>query len=225
MPNEKISAMPAASLPLDGTELVPLVQSSTNVQTTVADLLAGAGGNAVLVESGPAEKISDMSRIITLVGNEYIPAVNGAGENKKILDNDLWQLWQESASFLPSITFGGGNTGMVVDINGHFVWTKLLVAVYFNFNFTNLGSSAGVVSIGSLPFPVATFFFATGSVVGTNLAAGTAPTITALTNSTNGIDLYVNDPASNGARRMLDTDLSATTHLTGSVVYMATPPQ
>lgn len=37
--DEKISAMPAASLPLTGTELVPLVQSLVNVQTTVSNLL------------------------------------------------------------------------------------------------------------------------------------------------------------------------------------------
>jgi len=37
MPDQKISAMPSA-VALDGTELVPLVQSGANVQTTVASL-------------------------------------------------------------------------------------------------------------------------------------------------------------------------------------------
>ena len=38
MADTKISAMTAASLPLDGTELVPIVQSGNNKKTTVADL-------------------------------------------------------------------------------------------------------------------------------------------------------------------------------------------
>lgn len=48
MPNEKISAMPAATLPLAGIELVPLVQGSTNVQTAVSNILAKASTNIFL---------------------------------------------------------------------------------------------------------------------------------------------------------------------------------
>lgn len=40
MADTKISAMTAATLPLDGTELVPIVQSGNNKKTTVADITA-----------------------------------------------------------------------------------------------------------------------------------------------------------------------------------------
>ena len=40
----KISALPAATIPLTGPELVPLVQGGVTVQATVADLPAGGGG-------------------------------------------------------------------------------------------------------------------------------------------------------------------------------------
>lgn len=43
MADEKISQMPGASLPLDGTELVPLVQLGANVQTPVSNLPGGGG--------------------------------------------------------------------------------------------------------------------------------------------------------------------------------------
>lgn len=43
MADEKISQMPDASLPLDGTELVPLVQLGANVQTPVSNLPGGGG--------------------------------------------------------------------------------------------------------------------------------------------------------------------------------------
>lgn len=41
MPNESISQMSAASLPLAGTELVPLVQGGGNVQTPISTLATG----------------------------------------------------------------------------------------------------------------------------------------------------------------------------------------
>jgi hypothetical protein len=40
----KISVLPAATLPLTGPELVPLVQGGVTVQATVADLPGGGGG-------------------------------------------------------------------------------------------------------------------------------------------------------------------------------------
>jgi len=41
MPDLKISALPAASTPLDGTEIVPVVQGGTTDRATVANLTAG----------------------------------------------------------------------------------------------------------------------------------------------------------------------------------------
>lgn len=41
MPDLKISALPAATTPLAGTEIIPLVQGGTTDRTTVADLTAG----------------------------------------------------------------------------------------------------------------------------------------------------------------------------------------
>jgi len=46
MANLKISALPAATVPLAGTEVLPIVQSSTTKQVTVANLTAGRGISA-----------------------------------------------------------------------------------------------------------------------------------------------------------------------------------
>lgn len=46
MANSKISALPAATVPLAGTEVLPIVQSSTTKQVSVADLTAGRGISA-----------------------------------------------------------------------------------------------------------------------------------------------------------------------------------
>jgi len=56
MADVKISALPAASTPLDGTELVPIVQGGVTEQVTVANLTAGrtviAGSNVRSVGTG-----------------------------------------------------------------------------------------------------------------------------------------------------------------------------
>jgi len=46
MANSKISALPAATVPLVGTEVLPIVQSSTTKQVSVANLTAGRGISA-----------------------------------------------------------------------------------------------------------------------------------------------------------------------------------
>jgi hypothetical protein len=42
MANSKISALPAASIPLAGTEVLPVVQGGVTEQVSVADLTAGS---------------------------------------------------------------------------------------------------------------------------------------------------------------------------------------
>lgn len=49
MSNEKISQMPAATLPLAGTEQVPLVQGGANVQTAISNLIAAQLSTPTLV--------------------------------------------------------------------------------------------------------------------------------------------------------------------------------
>lgn len=82
-PSTEISTMSAASA-LAGTEVVPVLQGGVNVRTTtqaIADL--GAGGSpAILVESGPAEKISAMTTASALSGAEVVTVLQG-GTNKK----------------------------------------------------------------------------------------------------------------------------------------------
>ena len=46
MADKKISQLTAATTPLDGTEVLPIVQSSSTVQVSVANLTAGRAVNA-----------------------------------------------------------------------------------------------------------------------------------------------------------------------------------
>jgi hypothetical protein len=70
MANSKISALAAATTPLAGTEVLPVVQSSATTQVTVANLTAGrsvSGSNFVVTSSTiPANGV-------------YLPAANSVG--------------------------------------------------------------------------------------------------------------------------------------------------
>lgn len=94
MADVKISALPAATTPLAGTELVPIVQSGATSQTTVADLaakapvqsVAGKTGTVTLVKGdvglGNVDNTSDLNKPIST-------ATQTALDAKQPLDGDL----------------------------------------------------------------------------------------------------------------------------------------
>jgi len=49
MPNKKITQLPPSAIPLTGTEILPVVQSSATVQTTVSDVLGATPGSSLVV--------------------------------------------------------------------------------------------------------------------------------------------------------------------------------
>jgi hypothetical protein len=70
MPDVKISALPAASTPLSGTEVLPIVQSATTRQVSVANLTAGRSvGGTNFIPSGSSVPTNGM----------YLPAANSLG--------------------------------------------------------------------------------------------------------------------------------------------------
>lgn len=87
MADTKISAMTAAALPLDGTELVPIVQSGNNRKTTVADVIAynrayGAWSDSTDQTGSTVAGVAmtyntqDITDSITLVNNSEITVPN-----------------------------------------------------------------------------------------------------------------------------------------------------
>jgi hypothetical protein len=87
MADTKISAMTAAALPLDGTELVPIVQSGNNRKTTIADVIAynrayGAWSDSTDQTGSTVAGVAmtfntqDIADSITLVNNSEITVPN-----------------------------------------------------------------------------------------------------------------------------------------------------
>jgi hypothetical protein len=78
MADKKISQLSSASTPLAGTEVLPIVQSSTTVKVSVADLTAGrAVAASTLTVSGDAA-VGGAEAISTSAGRVYL-AVKGTG--------------------------------------------------------------------------------------------------------------------------------------------------
>jgi hypothetical protein len=79
MANTKISALTFATTPLAGTEVLPIVQSSTTVKVAVSDLTAGRSisvsglTNTGLTASKPV--FTDASKVLTSTG--VVPVANG----------------------------------------------------------------------------------------------------------------------------------------------------
>jgi hypothetical protein len=79
MANTKISALTSATTPLAGTEVLPIVQSSTTVKVAVSDLTAGRSisvsglTNTGLTASKPV--FTDASKVLTSTG--VVPVANG----------------------------------------------------------------------------------------------------------------------------------------------------
>jgi hypothetical protein len=60
--------------------------------------------------------------------------------------------FQSTATFTPTLTFGGGATGMTGSFAGRYIRTGNLVTGYVNIALTNKGSSTGNMLVGNLPF-------------------------------------------------------------------------
>jgi hypothetical protein len=137
MADSKISALPASTTPLAGTEVLPIVQSSTTVKVSVDNLTAGRFFSAL----GMTLTSSATGAGITF------PATESASSNANTLDD------YEEGTWTPALTFGGGSTGLTY--NQRFGWyTKIGNQIYIQclIFLSSIGSSTGDVVISGLPF-------------------------------------------------------------------------
>lgn len=217
MADLKISQLTGATTPLAGTEVVPLVQSSTTKKVSVANLTAGrtvqmssldanggsSTGGAVISGSIPGVRASstvldvgDGHRYLALGANASTPGVvkliaasSDASIYEYLLTSDTSynltfnkgnliqgtaakgvnftantpaagmtsQLlnWYEEGTFTPTITFGGGSTGITYGTQvGKYIRNGRLVTITIFITLSSKGSSTGQVKIEGLPFTI-----------------------------------------------------------------------
>ena len=127
MADKKISQLTAATVPLAGTEVVPVVQGGSTVKVAVSDLTAGrAVSGSSLTASTGSVNISTAGQGVSFAANTH-----AAGMTSELLD------WYEEGTWTPVVT---GWTGITyIDQTGFYI------------RLTGT-SAASAVTITGLPF-------------------------------------------------------------------------
>ena len=143
MADSKISALPASTTPLAGTEVLPIVQSSTTRQVSVANLTAGRAISATQLTLTTGSVI-----VASGQGIDFSATTSSSGTMTSELLADY-----EEGTFTPNLLFGGGNTGMTYS-NQLGRYTKIGRVVYYTvvIYLTAKGSSTGNTTISGFPY-------------------------------------------------------------------------
>ena len=148
MADSKISALPASTTPLAGTEVLPIVQSSTTRQVSVANLTAGRAISA--------------TQLTLTTGNVIVASGQGidfsatAGTGTSELFNDYEEgTWTPStafASFVGAASSSGTytKTGRSVTVNGTLTGATSVSVGASGIFTTSLPFTAGFDAIGSM---------------------------------------------------------------------------
>lgn len=139
MADTKISALPASTTPLAGTEVLPIVQSGVTKQVSVANLTAGRALSAtqltlttgnVIVASGQGIDFS---------------ATPGTGTSELLAD-------YEEGTWTPTITAASGAGYTTAVYAARYTKVGRLVTVTMNVQVTAAGTASGVMNISGLPY-------------------------------------------------------------------------
>ena len=160
MADKKISALTAASTPLAGTEVLPIVQSGTTVKVAVSDLTAGRAISATQ---------------LTLTAGNVIPAngygidfsaTPGTGTSELLAD-------YEEGTWTPTLT--GFTTTGTVTATGRYVLVGKILYLHAEINATggSITSIAGTSAVRGQPFAAASASGLITQNAGTGVGLGT----------------------------------------------------
>lgn len=179
MADSKISALPAASTPLAGTEILPIVQSGATDQVTVANLTAG---RAVSVAS-----------LAVSTGN-IVPGTAAKGMNftantaQAGMTSQLFNFYEEG-TFTATLT--ASTTGPTTPVTVTALYTKIGRQVNIVGTFVNVSTvgASGNITVTGLPFtsaisPSGAFFVGAVSTYSLAANATTKPTVQLTNGST-----------------------------------------
>jgi hypothetical protein len=148
MADTKISALPASTTPLAGTEVLPIVQSGVTKQVSVANLTAGRAISATQLT------LTTENLVIGTAGKGIDFSINPAapGASSELL-NDY-----EEGTFTPVYATDGTNFSSVTysSQTGRYVkiGKMVYVSIYLFSNVINAVGATGNVCIAGLPFNI-----------------------------------------------------------------------
>jgi hypothetical protein len=191
MADTKISALPASTTPLAGTEVLPIVQSGATKQVSVANLTAGRALSATELTLTTGNLIVSSGKGIDF------SATPGTGTSELLND-------YEEGTFTPVLKFSGATTGITYSTQtGKYTKVGRLVTAYLQIALSSKGSASGSAEIYGLPValptsglgvPVSVWAFQLSSLDSFNFhAEGTTDRIAFQQISTLGAVTYLND--------------------------------
>jgi len=150
MADTKISALPASTTPLAGTEVLPIVQGGTTKKVAVSDLTAGRPISATQVT------VSTGSVVIGTSGQGIdFSATPGTGTSELLND-------YEEGTWTPSVA---SVVGSITSYTSSGTYTKVgrLVTVNFDVTITNNGTGSVAIGLQGLPFAAASAYAGQGT--------------------------------------------------------------
>jgi hypothetical protein len=164
MADTKISALPASTTPLAGTEVLPIVQSGVTKQVSVDNLTAGRAISATQLT------LTTGNLIVASGQGIDFSATSGTGTSELLSD-------YEEGTWTPTIGFSGASVGVTYSAqSGTYTKTGRQVTLNFDVRLSNKGSSTGVWEIGGFPFTAGSeghgnLHFQTGGALVNEMAA------------------------------------------------------
>ena len=214
MADLKISALPAASVALAGTEVLPIVQSSATKQVSVANLTAGRAISATQLTLTTGNLI-----VASGQGIDFSATTGAPGATSELL-NDY-----EEGTWTPTV----GGTSTYAIQKASYIKVGRLVTVSFDMQIVLLGTGS-TVAISGLPFTV-------GSGTSPKFEQGFGPSgyFESLAVVVYSLNFYANVGGTDIYAISTSTALGSTTanvnpaiygnltRVQGTVTYMATP--
>lgn len=138
MADKKISALPAATTPLAGTEVLPVVQGGVTDQVSVANLTSG--------RDVAVKKLNPTDNVVMAAGKgiDFSANTHATGMTKEVLD------WYEEGNYTPTVA---ATTGTITSYTATAYYTRVgrQVTLTTYVVITNAGTGAGTLTI-TLPF-------------------------------------------------------------------------
>ena len=122
MADVKISALPAASTPLTGAEVLPIVQSSVTTKVAVSNLTAGLSGTASININGTVGATTPAVGTFTVLTGSSVVASNGLFVNNTTVAANYTIASGFNAMSVGPVTI---NSGIAVTISSGQRWLVL----------------------------------------------------------------------------------------------------
>ena len=210
MADTKISALTASTTPLAGTEVLPIVQSGTTKQVSVANLTAGRAISATAVTASTGNFVVGTSG----QGVDF-SATPGTGTSELFAD-------YEEGTWTPTITGSVSQVGQVYATqDGTYTKIGRQVTLRLNVKLSTEGTFVGLLQISGFPFNSAASPTAVngGQLYFVDMATNYISIGTQILESSTTAFLWSITAAATSRGYVGNTDLTDTTNFTGTIIY------